>query len=502
MEKHAVTRSRFRQLRWRLTLNYTAVTVGALITVELILFLVLAGVLSVILKSGLLQRQLIEVASDSYSQTLRYFLSQTPPDEEGLSIWLESVGAATSTTIPFTFEPTSEMLVVGRNGTLLAARPPGLMAHEAFGRPVDAQTIPGLPIPLQAALAGTRNVEELYTRPGSHEKVVLVIPIWDGEGTEVLGALVGIEDSPSVIGFLRDALPVLAISLLLFTLIAGAIGTVYGYLSARGPVQRLDRLVEATLTWGEGDFSARVEDPEDDELGQLAGRLNDMAGQMEQLMDTRRELAVIEERQRLARDLHDSAKQLAFAAAARIGGVRPLLQRDPAAAAGHLQEAERLIDELRRELTGMILELRPPAMTGEGLPRALENYLAEWARQNGIDQEAEVQGAYPLPAVIEQPLFRIFQEALANVARHSGATRVTVTLAYTTEAVTLKVDDDGRGFEPGSEQVGFGLTSMRQRAEDLGGSLTVHSTRGTGTSVTCTVPVESPTESEEEVTHG
>ncbi len=442
-----------------------------------------------VLRSGLLQEQLIDVVETSFSPTLRYLLEQSPPDQEGIANLLESVGSITDNTVPLSFDATGEMLVIGRDRTLLGARPSDLMGNEAIGRLVDTQLLPGLADPLQAALAGSGDVDQLYTRPGSAEKVVMVVPIWDINNEQVLGAFVGIEDSPTVIKFVADALPILIISLLSFTLFAGLIGTAYGYFAANEPVKQLERLSHATIAWSQGDFSARVEESTGDEFGQLAGRLNNMAQQLAQLIETRRDLAVMDERNRLARELHDSAKQLAFAASAQLGGVRSLLQRNPAEAVNHLAETERLLDQLRRELTSMILELRPPALTGEGLDAALRNYLTEWQRHNDIETQLHLQDVRSLPLETQQSLFRILQESLANVARHSKARNITVTLVFSPDDVTMKVKDDGCGFDVNSVPGGFGLSSMKQRAEALDGLLTVSSSAGQGTTISCTIPV-------------
>ena len=114
---------------------------------------------------------------------------------------------------------------------------------------------------------------------------------------------------PTITTVLGDMLPIIGGSLLFFTLVAGLAGTLYGFLAARGPVRRLNRLAEATLAWSQGDFNVSVDDPSGDELGQLAHRLNDMARQLQHLLETRRELAVVEERNRLAREIHDTLAQ-------------------------------------------------------------------------------------------------------------------------------------------------------------------------------------------------
>jgi NarL family two-component system sensor histidine kinase LiaS len=489
--------NRFQLLRWKLTLSYTGVTVGALLTVELALLGVLGIGLIVLLNSGWMQTQLIEAAADDYAPTLRSYLAQTPPDQEGIANWLERVGTASSVTVPFTFDATDELLVVGSDGTLLGVRPPDLLGADPIGRPLDFRTVTGLAEPLQAALAGEEDVEQLYTRAVPGDKVVMTIPVWDAAHEQVLGVLAAIAEVPAIMSLVSDALPIIGASLLCFTLVAGLVGTVYGFLAARGPVRRLSRVSEATVAWSEGDFTVFVDDPSGDELGQLAQRLNDMSQKLQRLLDTRRELAVVQERNRLARDLHDSAKQQAFAAAAQISAARTLLKRDSGAAEAHIEEAERLTYDLRQELTSLIQGLRPAALEDKGLASAVRAYAADWSRQNGIGLEVRVQGERPLPLEIEQTVFRIVQEALANVARHSAAGSAEIELAYTTCDITCTVSDDGIGFNPKEEHTGFGLRSMRKRATAHGAMLTVESAAGEGTRVVVVVPLSELLENKE-----
>jgi NarL family two-component system sensor histidine kinase LiaS len=242
----------------------------------------------------------------------------------------------------------------------------------------------------------------------------------------------------------------------------------------------------------------RVDDPSGDELGQLAQRLDEMSQQLQSLLETRRELAVVEERNRLARDLHDSAKQQAFAAAAQISAARKLLIDDPEAAESHIKEAERLTLALRQELTSLIQQLRPAALEGKGLAAALSEYTEEWSRQNRMAAEVRVQRQRALPLEIEQSIFRIVQEALANVARHSNASRVEIELIYSKDVVTCSIHDNGDGFDPETNAQGFGLLSMGERADDLGGNLALESNHGQGTSILITIPINGSIESEAE----
>ena len=468
---------------------------------EFVLLVGLGLLLIALLNSGILPAQLIESSSGSYAPTLRFYLAQTPPDQDGIRQWLDQVGAAYSANLPLSFDATDEMLVVGADGRLLAARPSDLLGNGAVGQPLDAQAVPGLIDPLRAALAGEEDVEQLYSLGLPGGKIVITIPIWDAGHEQVLGVLAGIAVVPTVGSLLRDLLPILGVSLLVFILIAAIAGTLFGYLAARRLVHRLNQLSEATLAWSQGDFSTLVDDPSGDELGQLARRLNDMTLQLEQLLETRRELAVVEERNRLARELHDSVKQQAFAAAAQINGVRTLLKRDPEAAETHLEEVERLIYELRQELTSLILELRPAALEDKGLAPAIRDYAVDWSRQNGITCNVRVQGERSLPLEIEQPLFRITQEALANVVRHSGAGSVEIALIYANGDISLTISDDGDGFDVNNSHKGYGLKSMRERVDSLDGALSINSELGRGTSISCTLPAGKPATADQEKPH-
>lgn len=178
-------------------------------------------------------------------------------------------------------------------------------------------------------------------------------------------------------------------------------------------------------------------------------------------------LAVAEERNRLARDLHDSTKQQAFALSAQLGAARSLIGRDPQTAEHHLQQAEQLADNLREELAALILDLRPPALAEQPFSTALRQYVNEWSQSHAITTQVGIIDERPLPAEIEGALFRIVQEALANIGRHSQAQIVDLRLVYTPDQLTLNVQDDGQGFDPQQAQWGVGLHSMRERAQAL-----------------------------------
>lgn len=491
---------RFSQLRWKLTLTYTGVTVGALLTLEAFLLGILGISIILLLNSGFLQARLIEDGTAQLTPALRSFLSQSPPDQEGIADWLDWVGTMQSYTIPLSFDP-AEIIIVGPDRTMLGVMPSDMFGANKIGQQLDPQAIPGLAEPLQAALMGDEEIEHLYTLGKPGEKVVMVMSVWDADHEQVLGAMIAMDVVPTLASIINEVVPVLGVSLLIFTIIAGLAGTAYGFLVARGLVGRFDKLSEATRAWSQGNFTLLVDDTSGDELGELARRLNRMAQELQNLLDTRRELAVMEERNRLARDLHDSAKQQAFAIAAQLDAVQTMITKDPLKAASHVSESVRLVDQLRSELTGIIQELRPAVLDNKGLVPALRDYVTDWSRQNEITNEVRVQGVRLLHLEIEQALFRIMQEALANIARHSGANHVDLLLIYNKRKITLTIEDDGQGIERIDYSGGLGLRSMDERAESLGGTLEIKSVPGRGTRLTCVLPLETEME-DQEIAHG
>ena len=156
-----------------------------------------------------------------------------------------------------------------------------------------------------------------------------------------------------------------------------------------------------------------------------------------------------------------------------------------------LVDDHELVRQAQKELNVLIQEMRPAALEGKGLPGALRDYVRGWSQRAEIPAEVHVRGEREAPLHVEQALFRVAQEALANVARHSGANRVEVDLVYTAGTLTLEISDDGRGFDPAQDPgEGFGLQSMRERLTRLGGRVEVESAPGEGTTITCVCPLD------------
>ena len=231
---------------------------------------------------------------------------------------------------------------------------------------------------------------------------------------------------------------------------------------------------------------------EDEELIRTLAAHAAIAIENARLHERSRELSTIEERKRLARELHDSVTQTLFSIGLTAEAAAELVEADPARAReqlGHLQELTRAA---MGEMRSLIFELRPAELETEGLAAALRKHVDVVRRLHEQEIELAVEGDRRLPPDVERGLLRIAQEALGNAVRHSGAQRVTLSLAARDSRISLRVQDDGRGFDPGeavTRSRRLGLTSMRERAEALGGTLAIDSAPGRGTTIEVEVGV-------------
>lgn len=213
-----------------------------------------------------------------------------------------------------------------------------------------------------------------------------------------------------------------------------------------------------------------------------------LAMQLADLSEQARETAVLEERNRLAREIHDTLAQGFTGIVIQLEAAEDILAEgaDVAEALAHLARARTLARDSLAEARRSIRALRPLAMESDGLPGALQQAADRLATGTETTAEVIIQGQRrPLPEQVESELLRIAQEALNNVLKHASATAVTVELRYAPDAITLTVADDGQGFDPQASAQGFGLLGMRERADRLGAVLTIDSHAGQGTKVVC-----------------
>jgi signal transduction histidine kinase len=257
-------------------------------------------------------------------------------------------------------------------------------------------------------------------------------------------------------------------------------------------------LAAAAAAIGAGNFTVRVPVDRQDELGLLAQSMNQMAENLQrsraaleaslaERTQRSRELGVAEERNRLAREIHDTLAQRLTALTLQLEMADALLDDDAARARTGIQRALALGRESLQEARRSVLDLRAAPLEGQSLPDALARLGEEFAREHKVQCQVSSSGIDGrLPARLEAALYRLAQEALTNVAKHARAQHVTLSLTHAGDEFRLVVEDDGVGFDPSlpvpsGPSGGFGLAGMRERVALLGGMLDVYSRPGAGT---------------------
>lgn len=490
----------FRRLQWKLTLSYAVVTAGTVI----VLTALLVGI------AAYFESQNNSRTYDSFFWSKTAFQDNIPyllNDQEALQSWLERVQSSgfnwndfQSYTVRETLDYANTLItkkqpiyVLDPNLNVIAAAPQNKTS--LIGKPFKPRTAIGFSMEsiLDAALSGDKNyAAQSITAPDGTQLVAF--PLRKSDNEPVVAIVIYYVRpvafaTPSNLYIYQTFFIVI---MLVMFLVALPVGAIFGWLVTRGLRKRLATLSTASQAWSKGDFSVTPRDPSGDEIGELTRNLNGMAEQLQAFIHNKDELARLEERNHLARDLHDTVKQQTYAARMQLTAAKNLLTSDLTAAAGHIETALQLNRETQQELKLIIDELRPAALQGKGLARAIKEYADRWQEHTGIRVETTLSGERSLPLDVEQALYRVLQETLSNIARHAEADRVGLSLSMTPDQVTLIVADNGRGFDVNNvSSTSFGLTGMQTRLHEVGGSLHLNSVLSAGTTLTAEVNLKS-----------
>lgn len=279
---------------------------------------------------------------------------------------------------------------------------------------------------------------------------------------------------------------------------------IIGYVAGRRIQRRIDLLHLNMLQVATGNLSIRMPDTVDQSFSGVYQEFNNMINAVEKKMQLLQKLgeqeviekeqaseqAVLEERRRMARDLHDTVSQQLFAIHMAASALPKVLESNEEQAKKVLDQLILMSNTAQKQMRALIAQLRPMELVGKTLAEALDQWFPDYCRQNGLKgmKDMDLQG--DLSEAKEHQLFLIVQEAMANIVKHAGAKMVSLALREGPRQVVLSVSDDGQGFSSNmhQKQGSYGLTTMKERAEKLGGHVEVISNPGAGTTIRVHIP--------------
>lgn len=377
-------------------------------------------------------------------------------------------------------------LLVDSSGHVLSS---SYLAHYPAHMSIS-QLVPGQQQAINQALQGGE--PDTVMTLDNYNVAYAALPVMSRDD-RVIGAIylqVPVTDLP---GFWRVMLGLLEISLLCLILIT-PVGVFFGWLTTRGLVRRIQRLITATEHFARGDYARQVETRQKDEIGQLEQGFNQMAGQVVENIARSQQFASqnarLQERARISRELHDAISQDLFSLRMLADGLQVATQ---AGSSGEelctqIGMLEKTTANMMREMRALLLELRPLQLENCGLHEALRELAHVYSTRLGITVTADLKPV-KLDIAGEHALLRIAQEALTNAARHGCATIISLSLAPIGRMARLVISDNGKGFENQGERHGLGLMLMRERTEELQGKFVLQSSPGEGTIISIVVPL-------------
>ncbi|AXI08721.1 sensor histidine kinase [Oceanobacillus zhaokaii] len=291
----------------------------------------------------------------------------------------------------------------------------------------------------------------------------------------------------------------------LYTIIAAIISLYTGFKSSSTMKQRLDAMSVLIAQYANGNYETKIHFMENDELSRIANELNElgtklqnqvkslqrMADEKSDLAKSAHKAAVIEERQRIARDLHDAVSQQLFALTMMAEAATKQFDKKPALAKKQIEDVSIAALQAQTEMRALLLHLRPVHLSGDTLKEGVEKLVVELEMKSPINFKLTIADELSLNDTIEEHVFRIIQESLSNILRHANATEVDLTITKRAKELFLHIRDNGQGFDvtkDSTRKTSYGLKTMRERSEELGGTFVVRSNQDEGTYIDIRIP--------------
>ncbi len=287
-------------------------------------------------------------------------------------------------------------------------------------------------------------------------------------------------------------------------LIVIGLGLIFGYWQSNKIRLRLEQLQQSMFLMEKGNLSQEIPLLGDDEIGMLSDQLSRIREKWEEQITTLQRLsnnnaelaekarfsAVTEERQRLARELHDSVSQQLFAISMTATAVSRILDKDVEKVRRQISLIEEMSFVAQSEMRALLLHLRPVHLEGKGLTQGLKDLVQELNAKVPIEIGFEMDQHIQINKGIEDHLFRIVQEALSNALRHARAEKIEIKLHERNDTLRLLISDNGEGFDISvKKQSSYGLSLMKERVNEVGGTLQIISAIGSGTRIDVRIPL-------------
>ncbi|MFB4167101.1 histidine kinase [Virgibacillus sp. JSM 102003] len=293
--------------------------------------------------------------------------------------------------------------------------------------------------------------------------------------------------------------------ILLYVLVGLIISVYAGFKSSGEIKERLDYLSVLITQFANGNYQSRVYFNESDEITRISNEMNElgeklqnqvkslqrMADEKADFAKSSHKAAVIEERQRLARDLHDAVSQQLFAITMMSEAALKQLDIDADVAKTQLRDVADSALKAQTEMRALLLHLRPVHLSGDPLPIGVKKLIDELKQKTNMNFAVAIDEDIQLSETTEEHVFRIIQESLSNTLRHAAASEAKIEAFIRSNELFLHISDNGEGFnveEDTDRKTSYGLKTMKERSEELGGTFTIRSIKGEGTYLDIRIP--------------
>jgi len=398
---------------------------------------------------------------------------------------------------PFEIEQSASVFVLDAQQNLLASTPQFTMLPPD-GRFFDPTLLTGddslVPL-ITAAYTGDTSFDQPYLQDTPDARYLVFGEPLVAEGGRLLGVEVAIIRTPTPATVLLLVAVVVVGGLTIFSLAAAMMGTLFGWRTARKLSGRLAHLSQVSAAWSQGNFERQIEDDEADEIRELGENLNQVAIDLQTLLADKEQIAVLEERNRMARELHDTLAQGVAGLVLQLEAVKHHLNEGEVAESQLIvAEASAQARDALRKARAAIDDLRAEALFAPDFVTAVTQQVQKFSATNNISCELDAQlpDSLLLPPATSHHARRALAEMLANVARHAEATTMWVKLQLANGCLLIEVVDNGAGFDvdtavrPGH----YGIVGLKERARLTGGRFSIESSPESGTTALLRLPLE------------